>query len=126
MFFEGKRERALEHSAHLLEFLIKEASFAREVQLCSLYLDAMLPVARSLSVSLVCHLSILLPLVVDMLDNECVKSDRSILALVEIILDACWPRLQAHSVLLSVIHKKLPSTDWGDSNLAERIKPFCL
>lgn len=126
MLFVQKRERALECSDRLLELLVKEASFAQDVQLRSFYLDAMLPVARSLSVSLVCHLTILLPLVVDALDDRRVCPDRSILELIQVILDTCWPRLQAHSALLSVIHQRLSVIDLEDPGLIERIKSFCL
>lgn len=126
MLFVNKRERALEDSDRLLELLIKEASFAQDAQLRGLYLDAMLPVARSLSVSLVCHLTLLLPFIIDALDGERVCPDRNILELIQVILDTCWPRLQAHSVLLSAIHRKLSLIDLEDPGLVERIKSFCL
>lgn len=126
IFFASKHERALEHSGRLLEFLVKEASFAREIQLCRLYLDAILLVARPLSVALTCHLAILLPLVIDMLDNEHLRSDDKVVELVKLILDTCWPRLHVHSTLLLIIHKKLSSASWDGSDLIERIKPFCL
>jgi len=98
----------------LLLFLIKEASFARQVETIKVYMNGLLHVSKILSVGLVCHLKAILMLVLDLLQNDELRKYDPVSEFTLSVLDNCWPRLPVHAEILRQIHALSPKIEIAD------------
>ena len=109
-----KTEKILDRMDDLLQFLIKEISFAKQMEYIKVYMDGLLKTSKILSVGLVCHLKSILMLILDLLQNEELNGCTVVSEFILVVLDNCWPRLPIHAEILRQIHTLSPKIEITD------------
>lgn len=109
-----KTEKILDRMDDLLQFLIKQISFAKQMESIKAYMNGLLKISKLLSIGLVCHLKSILMLILDLLQNEELKGCTIVSEFIIIVLDNCWPRLPTHAEILRQIHALSPKIEITD------------